>query len=503
MTERIFLWAILVAALGLSAAGCAAEKGPAGKNGGSVPFGGVYHAASDGWDIQVTSVETAGATLSGVFSMPVMAKGTFLQVGVALTNTGKSEHALGKDRFFINDAAGRKWAATAFGGAMNPLEDLGFGTDVPPGVTLAGVLSFDVPKDLQTPLLGVIGGGRMDLGGDLVAGEFARSGVARAVSRPTAQGQPQSASVKEAPTATRAVGSATKAATPGANVTSATTGGPGATVPKTATRPSGTTEAATTSPPSPTIWTTGQAPATATATRVPATPTMAVPTRTPTPTPTPTKSDWSPLVLMPVAIVTSADGRTATVTIRNFSSQTGFRGWLDICVGVSDCWPSGAQVESLPPGGTAIVVLAGLGFPSATTDLLGVTIDPGHKIAGAYAGLHRQRIWLNGSRSGPEIASAVVRRADAATAFGNVKVVVRNPGPDFNALSVGLCAISGPRDGQPALRSNLVQVSIGAGRTETLTLNSAIWAERAVVWLCDDFGNMLGPATFVALDQPW
>lgn len=485
MREPIVLWAILTAAAP-GAAACGAETGSGGPESGAVPFGGVYHAASDGWDIQATSVDTAGATLSGLLPVPVMPKGTFLQVGVALTNTGKSAHALGKNRFSVHDAADRSYEAQAFSNPSNPLDDLTFGEDVPPGTTLKGLLSFDVPKDLKGPLLEVIGGGRMDLGGDVVAGRFVRSGGAGAAARPGGQGQPPQA--QAAATATRTTVSAPA---PGATATNTKTG----------------TSPTTAGGPTTTVWTVGQAPPAATATRVPPTPTMTVPptptmtvpTRTPTPSPTPTTSDWSPLMLMPVGITMSADGRNATVTIRNFSSQTGFRGWLDICVGVSDCWPSGAQVDSLPAGGTATVILGGLAFPSATANLLRVEIDGGHKLVGAYAGLHRQRLWLNGSGRGPEVVSAAVRRDAGA---GNVKLVVRNLGPDFNGLDVQMCAVTGPEDRQDARRSNRVQASIGAGRTEVLTFDSAIWAKRAVVWLCDGFGYMLGPATSVAMDQP-
>jgi len=137
-------------------------------------IGDAWVAAKDGWTITVTEATTTDAFQGGIIGLPHLAQGTYLAVTVRLENTAAGEHALGKNRFKLSDAAGRSYSAAGFnqsfgGGSYG--SDISFGEDVIPGGAIEGILFFDVPRAASGLQLHVIGGGAIMLG-DVDGGSF-------------------------------------------------------------------------------------------------------------------------------------------------------------------------------------------------------------------------------------------------------------------------------------------------------------------------------------------
>lgn len=124
-----------------------------------VGMGEVFHATSDGWDIVVTS---AAADSSG-------GEAAYITMEVRATNTGKSAHALGPNRFKLHDSLGRTWKDQTYEAAGGLIE-LTL-QDVQPGLSTEISLGFLVPADVSGLWLETIGGGHIVLGdlGSLLA----------------------------------------------------------------------------------------------------------------------------------------------------------------------------------------------------------------------------------------------------------------------------------------------------------------------------------------------
>jgi|GEM_PF-3695348 len=117
-----------------------------------VPLGGIYSAADDGWDIQITEVNVGPASDEAA------------GVGVALraVNTGSKAASLGPNRFTLRDENGREWRDRTY-------EEVGFWVEVglakiQPGLSTELHLYFVTPRSVSGAWVDAIGGGRLALG---------------------------------------------------------------------------------------------------------------------------------------------------------------------------------------------------------------------------------------------------------------------------------------------------------------------------------------------------
>lgn len=115
----------------------------------------------DGWVITVTGTHTA-PTVKGVFGDIKTALGVYLIVDITMENIGKEAHALGGDRFTVIDSQGRKFPYYSDGSIGNGRKQLG--DKVNPGLSGAGTMVFDVPKDATGLVIETLGGKRITLG---------------------------------------------------------------------------------------------------------------------------------------------------------------------------------------------------------------------------------------------------------------------------------------------------------------------------------------------------
>ena len=131
------------------------------------PMGEAFHAVKNGWDITALAVNTNKCVPAGPLNLglmqPKLPKGVYLCVLVELTNTGKEKHALGSDRFKLHDGMGREFEAEGFNDART-YDDISWGEDLNPGLSLRGILIFDVPREISGLWLETVGGGHITLG---------------------------------------------------------------------------------------------------------------------------------------------------------------------------------------------------------------------------------------------------------------------------------------------------------------------------------------------------
>jgi len=457
--------------------GCEPDPGSSqvapSKSPSALSVGQVYSDPKNGWDIVVTDVQTSSAAI-GQLGFPLMSKGVFLQVFVELTNTGSDAHALGADRFNLHDSKGRTWKAKAFTENPNWLVDLSWGTDVDPGTSLAGLLSFDIPLDCSALWLGVVGGGRIELG-DVSGGEVSsraagRRAVASNSSKPTPT--PAVEYSQESPGGHSAVATQTR--------TPAVTLGQKSPIATSSPVDSPTASSETTATGKP-------APATTVPTKVLPTSTRGIPTRTPIPLPLRQPQARPGLFLTPNVMKVAPDGSSVDLTIHNFSTDRTFAGWLEVDLGKVR---TGANVASLAPGGSTVLHLSGWGSKDpGSSDFKEVRLDPAGKLG--PSNIMKSARFLDGSDVRIEVLAVtqiLTQPYSGGEPSTTLRVQLRNQGKDWGNIEAAVCWPD-MRNGAPELGAAIFgQTVLDAGEEVTLEATvsraSPFWRSRDAFWVC-------------------
>ena len=113
--------------------------------------------AADDWEITVAKVEDGVSQVGDEF-LNAQAQGQFVQIRLAVKNTGSEPNYFFEDDIKLGDDAGNTYSADSEAGIYAAEDNILFLEEINPGNTAEGVLVFDVPEDVDPNTLTFSGG---------------------------------------------------------------------------------------------------------------------------------------------------------------------------------------------------------------------------------------------------------------------------------------------------------------------------------------------------------